>query len=87
MKSKGMESEVKNVNKNDKELKNGEVRTEVLNDGMGIQTKSEEHKKQEKKAEIIRDKSKPVSSTPVLGTPWYVVIGQNVCAVNYIFVS
>ena len=63
-------SETKNSVKNDKEVKNGEVRTEVMNDGLNQQIKAEDIKKVEKKAEPVRDKSKPISSSPVSGTPW-----------------
>ena len=69
--SQKQRSETKNSNKNDKEVKNGEVRNEVFNDGINQQIKAEDTKKPEKKAEPIRDKSKPISSSPVSGTPWY----------------
>ena len=54
-------------------MKNGEkeVRDEVFSDGINEQIKNEDIKKAEKKAEPVRDKSKPISSTPISGTPWY----------------
>ena len=48
--------------------KNGEVRTEVKQEDKII-----EDVNNEKKPETPRDKSKPISNTPVAGTPWYVV--------------
>jgi hypothetical protein len=65
--------EEKALAKNEKELKNGEVRSEVLNDVKSEQVLSEELKKPDKKVEPVRDKTKPISSTPVSGTPWYVI--------------
>ncbi|XP_054167522.1 transcription elongation regulator 1-like [Oppia nitens] len=74
-KSQKQQMENKSMAKNDKELKNGEVSNEILIDDndKNQQILSEEIKKPEKKTEPVRDKSKPVSSTAITGTPWCVV--------------
>ena len=76
-KAQKQQLETKNAVKNDKEVKNGEVRTESMTDGMNQINKTEE-KKAEKKPEPVRDKSKPVSSNPVPGTPWSVCLTYNI---------
>lgn len=57
--------------------KNGEVRNNGKSDNLAktpTTTTTSEEKVDEKKADQIKDKSKPISSTPVAGTPWFVLM-------------
>lgn len=55
------------LSKNGGEVRSGEINVEATNGSQGLLERPE-------KKEAPKDKTKPISSTPISGTPWYVLV-------------